>query len=487
MKLRDYQLDMLGRTRAALIQHRRVIMQSPTGSGKTAMACAMIAGAVRNGKRVIFVVHQTELVKQTSAALWAAKIPHGLIVPGRGRTPHPVQVASLMTLKNRLDKTEKPDLLIVDESHRSAAQSYMDVFAWCPDAYVVGLTATPQRTDGKGLDIAYRDIVHGPSIRYLIDQGYLCDYQLFGVPQLINLEGVRTTGGDYNASDLERASDRPAIVGDAVEHYQRIGNGGRCVVMCVSIKHAEHVAAQYRAAGIPAEALHGLSDDRDGRLDRLRSGATQVLASVQLMVEGVDIPEVAVIQWLRPTKSLVIWMQGNGRGLRPSASKDHLVILDHSGNFARHGLPDMEREWSLDGRARRSGASKTDDEDDIGVQTCGSCFFTFVAGTPVCPHCGKAVPVNERVVEIKPGELERIERSAAAELAAQQRRHEQGRARELSELIAVGKKRGMRRPDAWAANVWASRQGRKPSRQDYNDARAAMMELMSAQQQEVRE
>lgn len=469
IQLRDYQQDLIARTRAALAKNKRVIMTAPTGAGKTALACHMIASAVENGHRCMFLVHQNELVKQTSAALWQNKIPHGLIVSGRARTPHAVQVASIMTLKNRLDAYESPQLVVVDETHRAAAKVYQDILAAWPDAYVVGLTATPQRTDGKGLDSVYSDIVKGPSIRYLIDHGHLCDYELYGVPQKMDLEGVRTTAGDYNKGDLEKAADKPEIVGDAVDHYLKIAKGRRCVVMCVSIKHAESVAAQYRAAGVPAAALHGLSDDRDSVLDKFESGELMVVASVQLLVEGVDLPAIGCVQWLRPTKSLVIWMQGNGRGLRPHASKDRLIILDHVQNYARHGLPDMEREWSLEGNKKQGRSGDAD--PDIGVQVCESCFFSFRTGVSVCPHCGSAVELKERKLEVVDGELERIQKAQAEEQARIERRKEQGKARELEELVAVGVERGMRRPDVWGANVWAARQKRKPSAADY--ARAA--------------
>ena len=380
-----------------------------------------------------------------------------------------------MTLKNRLEQYDEPDLIIIDEAHRSAAKSYRDILVAWPGAYVVGLTATPRRLDGKGLGEIYGEIVQGPSIRYLIDQGYLCDYSLYGVPPKIDLRGVRTTAGDYNTGDLEKAADRPEIVGDAVSHYQKIAAGKRCVVMCVSIKHAESVAAQYRSAGIPAEAIHGLSDDRDGKLDRLRSGETLVLASVQLLIEGVDVPEIGVVQHLRPTKSLTIWMQSNGRGLRPHASKDELIILDHVGNFRKFGLPDTEHEWMLDGSKRQGRAA--DDEGAFGVQVCAECYFSFRSGVSVCPHCGAAVPVQERKIDVVPGELERIQKSAAEESARRGRRMEQGRARELADLVAVGASRDMRRPDAWAANVFAARAGRRAGRADYNEARRILHSL----------
>lgn len=467
-KLYDYQEDLIARARASIGKNKRIIMQAPTGAGKTIIASEIISTAAERGG-VFFLVHQDELLKQTSESFWKAKIPHGLCVSGRVKTPHGVQLASIMTLKNRLTKYDAPSLIVIDEAHRAVASTYQTIIKNWPNAYVVGLTATPQRTDGKGLGEVFNDIVKGPSIRYLIDQGKLCDYELYGVPQKVELDNVRTTAGDFNKGDLERESMKPQIIGDAVAHYQKIANGIRCVVMCATIKHAEMVAKQYNEAGIPAEALHGLSDDRTGVIKRFETGETMVVASVQLLIEGVDIPMIGCVQWLRPTKSLVIWMQGNGRGLRTHASKKKLIILDHVGNWSRHGLPDMDRDWSLEGDKKQG--RKQSDPDSLGVQVCGECFFSFQSGVKECPHCGHEVPFKERKLEVVDGELQRIQAAAQAEREQKERKQEQGRARELSELVELGLRRGHRAPDAWAARVYAARQGRKANAADYARAK----------------
>src|SRR5690625_881177 len=163
IKLRDYQVDMVARTRAALARNRRVILQAPTGAGKTAVACHMMAEARAKGISTFFMVHQNELLKQTATSLWENKIDHGLIASGKARSPHPIQLASVMTLKNRLGHYPDPGLIIIDESHRALAPTYQAIVEHYPDAYVVGLTATPERTDGKGLGHLFGDIVTGPS------------------------------------------------------------------------------------------------------------------------------------------------------------------------------------------------------------------------------------------------------------------------------------------------------------------------------------
>lgn len=457
---------MIARTRESLRANRRVILQAPTGAGKTAIACHMMFEAREKNIRSFFMVHQNELLKQTAASLWENKIDHGLIASGRARTPHPVQLASVMTLKNRLGHYDEPGLIIIDESHRALAPTYQEIVGHYPNAYVVGLTATPERTDGKGLGHLFEDIVVGPSIRYLIDHGYLCDYEMYCPPQHVDTSKIKTTAGDYDAKQAEKELNRPAITGDAVEHYKRLAYGRPTVVMCTTVKHAEDVAQTYRDAGIPAYAIHSKSENRDDILDRFERGEFPVLTSVNLMIEGVDLPFLSCVQWLRPTQSLVVYMQGNGRGLRTHSSKDHLLILDHVGNFSRHGMPCSDREWSLNGRKKRKrGPSET-----LSVQVCQECYFSFQSGVRKCPHCGAEVPFRERVLETIDGDLIRIEKAAAEHAAKIARRQEQGQARDMNELVLLGIRRGMKNPAAWAANVFASRQNRRPTRAEFKRA-----------------
>jgi len=247
----------------------------------------------------------------------------------------------------------------------------------------------------------------------------------------------------------------------------------------VSIKHAEHVRDSYLAAGVPAEMIEGsmTNAEREKVLERMRTGETLVIAQVQLLIEGVDIPSIEVVQWLRPTQSLIVWMQGNGRGLRPHDGKDRLLILDQVGNWSRHGLPDDDREWSLEGR--KKGKRKTDDEPDVRVQQCQQCYHVFRPGVSECPSCGAPVERKEpRKLEVVEGELQRVD----ADLLRREKKSErmqQGMTKELSDLVQLGVNRGMKRPAEWAAHIFASRSGRKAGKTDFDEARAALKELRS--------
>lgn len=364
---------------------------------------------------------------------------------------------------------------LVHNCHRSAASTYQRIIEAYPSAKIIGLTATPARTDGKGLGDTFQSIVSGPSIRQLIDAGYLCDYEIFAPPSAIDMSGVKTSMGEYDKTETELRIDRPSITGDAVRHYQQHAAGKRMVVMCVSLKHGDHVVEQYRAAGIPAAMIDGRMTDaeRERILEDFAAGRLLVLVNVQLMIEGVDIPAIEAIQWLRPTHSLIIWMQGNGRGLRPHAGKERLLIFDHVGNWHKHGLPDDDREWTLEGRTVKE-RKKDEDETELTIQQCKSCYHIFRAGPSECPSCGAPVERKTgRQIEQQDGELEKID----LERERMVRKREQASTRTLRDLIALGMRRGLNRPAEWAVHTIAARQRGKPTGKDFDEARTIYRQL----------
>ena len=469
MKLRPYQEDLIDKTRQALRRNKRVLMQAPTGAGKTAITVYMMSRAADAGKTSVMAVHQNELLTQTSKALWAGKLEHGMIASGRTRSYLAAQVASVQTWVRRMGQYSEPDLIIIDECHRSAASTYQKILEEYPNAMVIGLTATPSRTDGKGLDGTYQELVQGPTIRQLIDAGYLCDYEIFAPPSPLDLSEVKTKMGDYDKKQLEHEVDKPTITGDAVDTYKKHANGKRAAVMCVSIRHAEHVMESYNAAGVPAEMLEGkmTNKEREAVITRFLSGDTLVVTAVQLLIEGLDVPSIEVVQWLRPTQSLIVFMQGNGRGFRVADGKGKLIILDQVGNWKRHGLPDDDREWTLEGR-KKGKKRKADEEADVSIQQCKHCFHIFRPGVAVCPSCGKPVEVRQKAeIEVVDGELERIDVTALRKQAKQ----EQGAARDLVDLVKLGQRRGMKNAAIWAAHVHASRAGRKATPEDFANAK----------------
>lgn len=456
--LRPYQLDLMEQTRARMrARVRRIIIQSPTGSGKTALTAAFLGAASQKGSLSWFGVHRAELLQQSEAAFRLAGVRHGIIAAGYSEDASaPVQICSIPTLARRLGKYRKPDLIVLDEAHHCPSATWSKIIATNPQAYVIGLTATPCRLDGKGLGTLFDDIILGPSVNDLIAQGYLADYDVYA-PQLADTSKLHTRAGDYSVDEAAELMDKPSITGDAVSHYKRLCYGKPAIVFATSIKHSKAVAEQFRAQGIPALHVDG-ETDRDERLRAMRSfrdGQTKVLTNCGLFSEGVDVPSLHAVILLRPTKSLSLYMQACGRALRPSPGKDRALIIDHVGAVRYHGLPDDPHEWTLDGvdKGEKKG------EAVVGVKICPECFRALRTVVKVCPPpCGHSFAPKPRDIAHVDGELEKVDKERARRAA----RMEQGMAQSLDDLMAIGVARyGQKNGQAWARVVHASRKAKR--------------------------
>ena len=464
IELRPHQKKAVADIQAAYIAgYKAPILVMPTGGGKTASSSVIIRMALNKGNRVWFLAHLREILSATSSKLLNERIPHGWIAAGElGDRRQPVQLAMIQTLVRRLDRFEPPNLIIVDEAHLAVAQTYQDIFEWAKagpkfyrpgGAHILHLTATPQRLDGRGMGEVSDILVPTCSTGDLIEEGLLAPIRYYA-PSSQDMSGVRTTGGDFNAGDVANAPDRPRIVGDAVSHYRKLAHGRPAVAFCVSIADAEKAAERFREAGYRAVAISGESDpfERDRALTGLRDGSLDVVCNCALWVAGVDVPSVSCIILLAPTKSLTKYLQSVGRGLRTHPGKDDLIVLDHVGNVTRHGLPTDDREWSLDASVTKRGAA---DRSEVPVKTCQKCFATVASAATHC-RCGFEFPVVAREIETVEGELTEID----VEALRQARKKEQGRAQTEADLVAVGRARGMKRPELWARHVLRARHAR---------------------------
>lgn len=453
--LRPYQTDVLQTVQTRLAQHRRVVMVLPTGGGKTLMFSTL---AQQTPGTVLILVHRAELLDQVSRTLTSLDVAHGLIAPNEPwyRTRR-VQVASVQSLIRRLADTPKPDLVIIDEAHHCVTGNTWGRVcnAW-PQALRLGVTATPCRLSGEGLRDLFDTMVVGPTTKQLIDDGYLSDYTIYAPPAMWT-QGLHRRGGDYARDEASQAASKPTITGNAIAHYQNVAPGSRALVFTVSRQHAEGVRDRFVASGVRADLLDGTLDraTRRERVDHFTSGELRILVTVDLVSEGFDVPAVETIISLRPTQSLTLWLQQVGRGLRPYPGKPRATILDHAGNTLLHGLPDDEREWSLDGAEQRTNTGGK----GINVRTCGQCFQAVKAPASVCPGCGYVFPVESRVVEEVSGELVELEK----ERVRRAQKREVGQARDLAALIAIEQQRGYKR--GWAHYIWRARQAKKGVRQ----------------------
>lgn len=460
--LRPYQSKAVQDIRNSYLQGRRApLCVLPTGGGKTVIFSHIAAATAARGKRVLILVHRVELLRQTSAALTKNAVDHSLINPQF--TPDyrkAVQVASVQTLIRRLHFFEKmpPDLIVIDEAHHATAGTWKKIVEAFPTARILGVTATPIRGDGTGLGVqaggVFDDLIIGPQVPELIEGGYLVKPVIYAPLERLDLSGVRIVRGDFDHKEVEKRVDKPKITGHAVQHYTKLCSGTPAVAFCVSVAHAEHVAAEFRANGYRAYAVDGSMDDdvRKRILNGLGNGSVQIVTSCDLISEGTDIPAIGCAILLRPTQSTGLYIQQVGRALRPCEGKEQAIILDHVGNVITHGLPEEFREWSLDGERKRKKA-KGDQEKAPSVKQCPQCYAMH-APAPQCPHCQHVYQVQE-APKVQDGELQQITAETAMQIR-RRRLREEAQAETYEQLVELGKSRGYK--PGWARHKWEYRQ-----------------------------
>lgn len=392
--------------------NRNVVGVAPTGAGKTAIMSSIASDQTRPAAAI---AHRQELVGQISNAMARSGVVHNLIAPkhvikfctmqhvrqyGRSFFDHtaPFAVAGVDTLNRRGDDLRQwcshVGQWTIDESHHVLqGNKWGRATALFPNAFGLGVTATPCRADRKSL---HRDqggifdsMVVGPSMRDLINEGFLCDYRVYGPPASIDTANLRiSSGGDYNPDDLREASHKSSITGDIVDTYQKITPGKQAIAFVVDVEQAIEVAQAFNAVGIRAEAVSAKTPDavRAALVEKFSNGQIQVLVNVDLFGEGFDVPAVEVVIMGRPTQSYGLYVQQFGRALRTADDKLFGIIIDHVGNVIRHGLPDAPKKWSL--WDDHYGKKKPRDPNAIPVTTCTECFMAFEALTKQCPFCG---------------------------------------------------------------------------------------------------
>lgn len=426
----------------------------------------MIQSATSKGLRVWFLAHLKEILNDTADRLITSKIKHGYIWAGHlADRRQQVQVVSVQTAARRLDRLDKPDLIIVDEAHLAVASTYQDVFKWAcagPKFYKPGgakllhLTATPKRLDGRGMGEVADDIVLTCSTQDLIGEGLLAPVRYL-TPDMPDLGGARHLGGEFNPIDTAAIMRKPSIVGSALNHYLKFGRGRPGLGFCVDIASARQFADDFAAAGLRTLAISG--DDHDDlryrALADIQSGRLDFVFNCKLWVAGVDAPALSYIADLAPTESLTRYLQGLGRGLRTHPGKQNLIYADHAGNLARHGNPLMLREWSLDAAETKRGGGK----QEMPVKQCPACFATVAAAATHC-ICGHEFQTQAREIEQVEGELTEVELTQQIMAEKRAKRVEQGSAKDLDALIALGRKRGVSSPERWAQHVLNGRAAR---------------------------
>lgn len=392
--LRPYQTAAIESALHALTIHGSAVMQMPTGAGKTKAATEIVK---RHDKPVWFICHRQEIERQAAAAFAAAGIDFGVVSPrGKPEYDKPVQIVSVATLTRRIKDLPRPSLAIWDECHHVAAKSWAAIREQLNGAQNLGLTATPERLDGKGLSEWFGELVVGPSTRELIDGGYLSDFRYFA-PSDPDLSAAKLQAGDYKKGDIAKVMNAPVLIGDAVAEYKRSAAGKRALAFCAGVDASKALVARFNAEGILAAHVDGTTptDERDAAVAALADGSIKVLSNVEVFTEGFDLPAIDAVILLRPTKSLALFLQMIGRALRLADGKSEALIFDHAGLWLDHGWFDTPIEWSLDGGARQRRIAKM---GDGRLRRCPECKEVRVEREPVC-SCGYEFPTGREIGE----------------------------------------------------------------------------------------
>ncbi len=381
MILREYQKNLIGQVAKAWREgFRKPCIVLPCGGGKSVIVADIAKKTTDNGRRVLFIVHRKELCTQIEETFRKYGVNMDLCT-----------VAMVQTASRRLHKIPEPKLIITDENHHCLADSYRKIYDFFPNAYCVGVTATPVRLNGSGLGDVNDKLIVGVSAKWLIENNYLAPYDYYS-PSLIDCTEIRTKKGEFDSSSAEEIMLKNAIFGDVISNYRKLSDVRQAECYCPTVKYSLVMAEKFSESGINAVHIDGNTpkSERDEIISRFRDGKIMILCNVDLISEGFDVPDCECAILLRPTKSLSLYIQQSMRCMRYKPNK-RAVIIDHVGNVHRFGLPDAEREWKLDAKPVKSGTNG----NAVQVRQCTRCFYTHEP-SPVCPNCGYVYEVGKR-------------------------------------------------------------------------------------------
>lgn len=400
MNLRPYQTALVQKVHDTFkrgIKSACIVL--PCGGGKSVIVAEIAKRTTQKLNQVLFLVHRRELFEQIEQMFRAWGVDMNFC-----------QICMVQTACQRLKKLSSPSLIITDESHHSKSTSYWKIYDFFPNTYRLGVTATPIRLDGSGLGDVYETLIEGVSAKWLIENQYLSPYNYYA-PTVADLNGIKIQHGEFEVKSAENALFNHTVFGNVISHYRKLAYGKQAICYCVSIKHSEAMADEFRTNGISSVHIDGTTPkvERQRIIEGFRNGKIKILCNVDLISEGFDVPDCECVILLRPTKSLTLYIQQSMRGMRYKPGKS-AIIIDHVGNYARFGMPDADRQWTLESRPKKA-RHKSDDLPKIKVLQCPECFYTFQPedDVKICPECGYAFPKKERTVDIKDGtELKNI-------------------------------------------------------------------------------
>jgi DNA repair protein RadD len=434
--------------------HKRPMLQAPTGFGKTMLATAIVEGALRKGKRVIFCVPALSLIDQTVEAFWNEGIRDIGVIQGDHEMTNrarPVQVASVQTLQKRV--IPPADIVVVDEAHKmfEFIKKWMKDPEWRSIPFV-GLSASPW---SRGLGKFYDDLIIAATTQQLIDTGFLSKFRVF-VPSHPDLSEVRTVAGDYHEGDLAEAMGKPHLIADVVNTWLEKGEQRSTLCFAVDRAHAKLLEQQFASRGVRTAYIDAYTE-REERKEigaRFHEGDVKVVCNVGCLTTGIDW-DVRCIILARPTKSEMLFTQIIGRGLRTAEGKEDCLVLDHSDTHLNLGfVTDIHHAKLDEGKASPAKIVKPKKNEP---KECQRCHFLKAPKVHICPSCGYA-PVIKPNVECVDGDLVELDGRKRQELKISSEQ----KASIYAQLKGYALQRGY--AEGWASHKFKERTGVWPDR-----------------------
>lgn len=335
---------------------------------------------VNKGGRVLFLVHRKELVEQITNSF---KV-HGVDLDH-------CTIMTVIRVANRLDVLPKPSLIITDEAHHGLANTYKKIYSFYSDVPRLGFTATPWRLSGRGLHEVYDAMIVGKSVTWLIDHHRLAPYRYYAYNNGNQLKKLKTSStGDYTGKSMDEFA-KNIVRGDVVKTWKEKANNRKTIIYAHATWFSKKIADEFNKNGIPSAHIDAKTPKqrRERIIEDFRAGKIKVLCNVDLISEGVDVPDCSCVIMLRPTKSLVLFLQQAMRCMRYQEGKT-AIILDQVSNCELHGLPDTPHKWSLEGKKKKA------DSDAPPIKECKQCFAVIPGGLTECPLCGFKFPVESK-------------------------------------------------------------------------------------------
>ena len=395
MNLRDYQEELIDGIKQSMSSgNHSIIVQSPPRSGKTVVMAHIAKSATDKNNKVLFFSHRKEINEQVYKTFENNNVNMDLVTIG-----------GVQSLVRKLDKLDEPTVILIDEAHHSKASSYKKIIDYFPNAYKLLFTGTPVRLDGSGFDDIADDLILGKSVKWLQEHGRIAPFKYYA-PLMIDVAGLKKRAGEFTKQSVDDTM-KTVIYGDVIKHYEKLAKGKQAIVYTHSVEASDNVSKAFNDAGYNSMAVSGKTprEERETAMRAFRNGDLKIMVNCELFTEGIDLPNVDVCIMLRPTQSLSLYLQFAMRALNPREGKT-AIIIDHVGNVERFGLPNQDREWSLQGIVKKKQTAKIGEPT---VRVCEMCFATFWSKERICPECGyENEPTKQEIELIREAELKEI-------------------------------------------------------------------------------